>query len=76
MNNLDKFIVLDTEMLATVEGGGIVGCVLGTAGSAGLGFLGGTTSGTFTVPIIGTVSGATVGAWSGAAVGIATFCGV
>lgn len=34
-------------------------CIAGTAGSAGLGILSGAAVGTVTVPIIGTVSGAT-----------------
>lgn len=61
--------------LEEVCGGGVIGCVLGTAGSAGLGFLTGAGAGTVTVPIIGTVSGGALGAWSGAGVGVASFCG-
>lgn len=62
--------------LKEIQGGGVVGCVLGTAGSAGLGFLAGTGAGTVTLPIIGTVSGGAFGAWSGGAMGAATFCGL
>lgn len=53
---------------------GGVKCVLGTAGSAGLGFLAGSAAGTVTVPFLGTVSGAAIGGWSGAMVGVAEFC--
>ncbi|EMB54508.1 hypothetical protein SMU3_04371 [Streptococcus mutans 11A1] len=57
---------MDNEALSTVEGGGMIRCALGTAGSAGLGFVGGMGAGTVTLPVVGTVSGAAVGA--------ATFC--
>ena len=39
-------------------------------------FLTGTSVGTVTFPIVGTVSGGAFGAWSGAGLGMATFCGV
>ena len=67
---LNQFEVMDDIKLSSVEGGGWVRCALGTAGSAGLGFLTGSGAGTFTFPIVGTISGG----WSGGAVGIATFC--
>ena len=71
---IEQFDVLDTETLASVQGGDVFSCILGTAGSAGLGFLGGVSAGTVTIPIVGTVSGAGLGAWAGAATGAATFC--
>ncbi|EMC31039.1 hypothetical protein SMU86_03916, partial [Streptococcus mutans U2A] len=40
------FNVMDNEALSTVEGGGMIRCALGTAGSAGLGFVGGMGAGT------------------------------
>ena len=49
-----------------------MGCVLGTADSAGLGFLGRVRAGTVTV--IGTVSGGALGDWSGGDAGAASFC--
>ncbi|EAE0903711.1 ComC/BlpC family peptide pheromone/bacteriocin [Listeria monocytogenes] len=72
-------MVVDFEELVQSEqeevyGGGAIGCVLGTAGSTGLGFLAGVGAGTVTLPIIGTVSGGALGGWSGAAMGAATFC--
>lgn len=65
---INNFNSLNSEDLSIIAGGGVIGCVAGTAGSAGLGFLTGTS--------VGTVSGGAFGAWSGAGVGIATFCGV
>mgnify|MGYP000940466810 CR=1 FL=1 len=35
----EQFNVMDNEALSTVEGGGMIRCALGTAGSAGLGFV-------------------------------------
>ena len=52
--------------------GDLIGCVLGTADSAGLGFLGRVRAGTVTV--IGTVSGVALGDWSGGGAGAASFC--
>lgn len=52
----------------------VVKCIGGTAGSAGLGMLGGAGVGTVTIPLIWTVSGTALGGWSGALVGVATFC--
>lgn len=74
MTTMEQFAVINSEMLAGVEGGGWAKCVLGTAGSAGLGFLAGAGAGTFTIPIIGTVSGGAIGGWSGAAAGYASYC--
>ena len=71
---LNQFEVMDDIKLSSVEGGGWVRCALGTAGSAGLGFLTGSGASTFTFPIVGTISGGAIGGWSGGAVGIATFC--
>ena len=71
---LNQFEVMDDIKLSSVEGGGWVRCALGTAGSAGLGFLTGSGAGTSTFPIVGTISGGAIGGWSGGAVGIATFC--
>ncbi len=42
----EQFNVMDNEALSTVEGGGMIRCALGTAGSAGLGFVGGMGAGT------------------------------
>ncbi|BAQ24944.1 bacteriocin class II family protein [Streptococcus troglodytae] len=70
----EQFNVMDNEALSTVEGGGMIRCALDTAGSAGLGFVGGMGAGTVTLPVVGTVSGTALGNWSGAAVGAATFC--
>lgn len=70
---INNFNSLNSEDLSIIEGGGVIGCV---AGSAGLGFLTGTSVGTVTFPIVGTVSGGAFGAWSGAGLGTATFCGV
>ena len=71
---LNQFEVMDDIKLSSVEGGGWVRCALGTAGSAGLGFLTGSWAGTFSFPFVGTISGGAIGGWSGGAVGIATFC--
>ena len=46
----EQFNVMDNEALSTVEGGGMIRCALGTAGSAGLGFVGGMGAGTVTPP--------------------------
>ena len=73
---INNFNSLNSEDLSIIEGGGVIGCEAGTAGSAGLGFLTGTSVGTVTFPIVGTVSGGAFGAWSGAGLGMATFCGV
>lgn len=73
---INNFNSLNSEDLSIIEGGGVIGCVAGTAGSAGLGFLTGTSVGTVTFPIVGTVSGGAFGAWSGAGLGMVTFCGV
>lgn len=70
---IEQFEHLDTEMLATVEGGWWR-CPVGVVGSVGLGFLTGTSVGTVTLPVIGTVSGAALGTWSGIGVGVANFC--
>lgn len=72
---INNFNSLNSEDLSIIQGGGVIGCVVGTAGSAGLGFLTGTSVGTVTFPIVGTVSGGAFGAWSGAGLGMATFCG-
>ena len=48
---LNQFEVMDDIKLSSVEGGGWARCALGTAGSAGLGFLTGSGAGTFTFPI-------------------------
>ena len=48
---LNQFEVMDDIKLSSVEGGGWVRCALGTAGSAGLGFLTGSGAGTFTFPL-------------------------
>lgn len=76
IQTIDKMDMPDSKDLSIIEGGGVIGCVAGTAGSAGLGFLTGTSVGTVTFPIVGTVSGGAFGAWSGAGLGMATFCGV
>ncbi len=52
---------MDNDRLSAVEGGGMIRCALGTAGSAGLGFVGGMGAGTVTLPVVGTVSGAALG---------------
>ena len=59
---INNFYSLNSEDLSIIEGGGVIGCVAGTAGSAGLGFLTGTSVGTVTFPIVGTVSGGAFGA--------------
>jgi hypothetical protein len=76
METTVSFQEISQKDMEEVYGGGVVGCVLGTAGSAGLGFLAGAGAGTVTLPVIGTVSGGAFGAWSGGAVGAATFCGL
>ena len=48
---INNFNSLNSEDLSIIEGGGVIGCVAGTAGSAGLGFLTGTSVGTVTFPI-------------------------
>ena len=52
---INNFNSLNSEDLSIIEGGGVIGCVAGTAGSAGLGFLTGTSVGTHTLPIVGTI---------------------
>lgn len=73
---INNFNSLNSEDLSIIAGGDVIGCVAGTAGYAGLGFLTGTSVGTVAFPIVGTVSGGAFGAWSGAGLGMATFCGV
>lgn len=71
---ISQFELLDTELLAAVEGGGWIKCGLGTVGGALTGGVTGSAIGTVTLPIVGTVSGAAAGFWGGAATGAATFC--
>jgi hypothetical protein len=65
---------VEIYQMEDLTGGGFWRCALGTAGSAGLGFLAGSGYGTlFTLGPIG-VTGAALGTISGAFVGAATFC--
>lgn len=73
---INNFNSLNSEDLSIIEGEGVIGCVAGAAGSPVLRFLTGTSVGTHTLPIVGTISGGVFGAWSGAGLGMATFCGV
>ena len=45
---INNFNSLNSEDLSIIAGGGVIGCVAGTAGSAGLGCLTGTSVGTVT----------------------------
>ena len=71
---MEQFEIMDTDMLACVEGGGWIKCGLGVVGGALTGGVAGSAVGTVTLPIIGTVSGAAAGFWGGAATGAAKFC--
>ena len=71
---MEQFEIMDTDMLACVEGGGWIKCGLGVVGGALTGGVAGGAVGTVTLPFFGTVSGAAAGFWGGAATGAATFC--
>lgn len=57
---INNFNSLNSEDLSIIEGEGMIGCVAGAAGSPVLRFLTGTSVGTHTLPIVGTIH---VGIW-------------
>ena len=71
---MEQFEIMDTDVLACIEGGGWIRCGLGVVGGAVTTGIAGSALGTVTLPIIGTVSGATIGFWGGAAAGAAEYC--
>ncbi len=52
---INNFNSLNSEDLSIIEGEGVIGCVAGAAGSPMLRFLTGTSVGTHTLPIVGTI---------------------
>ncbi|ELW73555.1 DNA-binding response regulator [Streptococcus thermophilus MTCC 5460] len=52
---INNFNSLSSEDLSIIEGEGVIGCVAGATGSPVLRFLTGTSVGTHTLPIVGTI---------------------